>query len=124
MLNRIFSKEFNYVVNGGRSPFGLIESQKKKSFAIFGDPWGPQQLRNKNLVKHLNAANTASSSKLEDMEQAIIFFNAKPSKGIKFCIEHKFFPERPENVVNFLLNANGLSKFAIGQYLASPDTFN
>jgi len=26
MLNRIFSKEFNYVVNGGRSPFGLIES--------------------------------------------------------------------------------------------------
>ena len=58
------------------------------------------------------------------MEQAIIFFNGKPNKGIKFCIEQKFFPEKPENVVNFLLNANGLSKFAIGQYLACPDNFN
>ena len=48
------------------------------------------------------------------MEQAIIFFNEKPNKAIRYFIEHHFFPEQPENVVNFLLNANGLSKFAIG----------
>jgi Sec7-like guanine-nucleotide exchange factor len=48
------------------------------------------------------------------MEQAIIFFNEKPHQGVKFCIEQGYFPERPDIVVNFLLNAQGLSKFAIG----------
>lgn len=53
-----------------------------------------------------------------------MLFNEKPSKGIRFCIDQGFFPERPEIVANFLANAQGLSKFAIGQYLADPNDFN
>jgi Sec7-like guanine-nucleotide exchange factor len=40
------------------------------------------------------------------------------------CIDKGLFTKRSDLVVNFLLNAPGLSKFAIGQYLASPDDFN
>lgn len=65
-------------------------------------------------MKHISAANNASQKKMEDIEQAIIYFNEKPSKGVQFCIEQGYFPEKPEIVVNFLLNAQGLSKFAIG----------
>lgn len=118
-LTRLYSKEFyNPFIASPRN------SSQKKSAAIFGDPWGTLQIRNKDFVKHISAANTVASKKMEGIEYAIILFNEKPDKGVKYCIDHGFFPARPDIVVNFLLHAHGLSKFAIGQYLASPDPFN
>ena len=51
-------------------------------------------------------------------------FNENPNKGIKFCLESNLFSNRATSIVKFLLHTSGLSKFAIGQYLASPDQMN
>lgn len=75
-LTRIYSKEFyNPFIN---SPLGV--SSQKKSMAIFGDPWGPMQMRNKDLVKHISAANSVTAQKMEGIEQAIIYFNENQTK--------------------------------------------
>ena len=49
-----------------------------------------------------------------------MFFNEKPKTGIDFCIKHKLLSE--DDVCNFLLKTKGLSKYAIGEYLAEPNS--
>ena len=93
----------------------------KKS--IFGDPWGNSRDRNKNLIVDLMKGNMQlDAEKLT--EEATIIFNENPNRGIQFCIESNLFKNRETSIVKFLMHTNGLSKFAIGQYLASPKEMN
>ena len=93
----------------------------KKS--IFGDPWGNAKDRNKNLIAELMKGNTQQDSE-KLLEQATIIFNENPNKGIKFCIDSALFKDRANSIVKFLMHTSGISKFAIGQYLASPNEMN
>ena len=54
-----------------------------------------------------------------------LLFNEKPRDGIKFCIEQGIISKNghPKKIAKFLKNtSDGLSKFAIGQYLGSHHT--
>jgi len=58
------------------------------------------------------------------LEQATIIFNENPHKGIQFCIESGIFSNKASSIAKFLQCTSGLSKFAIGQYLATPKDTN
>lgn len=58
------------------------------------------------------------------LETATILFNEKPSKGIQYCIDHDLLQNKHNEIADFLLNAKGLSKFAIGEYLSDRSEFN
>lgn len=53
-----------------------------------------------------------------------MIFNENPTKGISFCIEKRLFSNKASSIAKFLQRTNGLSKFAIGQYLAAPPEIN
>ncbi|KIK65294.1 hypothetical protein GYMLUDRAFT_38736 [Collybiopsis luxurians FD-317 M1] len=52
-------------------------------------------------------------------------FNFKPKRGISFLLETGFIPSKsPQDIANFLLNTDGLSKAMIGEYLGEGDEEN
>ncbi|KAK2466184.1 hypothetical protein APHAL10511_001826 [Amanita phalloides] len=52
-------------------------------------------------------------------------FNFKPKRGVHFLADAGFIPSRtPEDVANFLLTTDGLSKVMIGEYLGEGDEDN
>lgn len=57
----------------------------------------------------------------EEMEQAVELFNCKPKKGIAFLIESHIINDDPKAIVNFLLNATGISRHKIGDYLGAKE---
>ena len=91
--------------------------------SIFGDPWKQSHVRDKNLIQSLIQGNTQRDSE-KLLEQAAMIFNENPNQGIKFCIEQKLFSDKASSISKFLQLQSGLSKFAIGQYLASPKEMN
>jgi len=91
--------------------------------SIFGDPWNQNNVRNKNLLAELIQGNTQVPAE-KMLEQATIIFNENPEKGIQFCLMSKLFSNKASCIAKFLQSASGISKFAIGQYLASPNEMN
>lgn len=52
-------------------------------------------------------------------------FNFKPKRGIDFLLQHGFLRSRqPSDIARFLLNADGLNKAQIGEYLGEGDAEN
>ncbi|KAG8836919.1 guanine nucleotide exchange protein for ADP-robosylation factor [Serendipita sp. 400] len=52
-------------------------------------------------------------------------FNSKPKKGINYFLDKGFIASRtPKNIAAFLINADGLSKTSIGEYLGEGDEEN
>ena len=90
---------------------------------IFGDPWAASKARNKNLIAEIMKGNDEEDAQ-RLFEQATIIFNENPHRGIAFCIDSQLFSRRASSIAKFLWNTSGLSKFAIGQYLGSPDEMN
>ena len=76
------------------------------------------------MAKGLIEFNEQENFEDKWLETATILFNEKPSKGIQFCLEHQLFQNKHNEIADFLLNAKGLSKFAIGEYLSDRNEFN
>ncbi|KZW03822.1 hypothetical protein EXIGLDRAFT_743524 [Exidia glandulosa HHB12029] len=59
------------------------------------------------------------------MMEGIRKFNSKPKKGIEFFIDVGFIPTNSaQDIAKFLLETDGLSKAAIGEYMGEGDEFN
>eukprot|EP00656_Telonema_subtile_P013236 TRINITY_DN16713_c0_g1_i14.p1 TRINITY_DN16713_c0_g1~~TRINITY_DN16713_c0_g1_i14.p1 ORF type:complete len:838 (+),score=208.03 TRINITY_DN16713_c0_g1_i14:263-2776(+) len=58
----------------------------------------------------------------EELERAVELFNEKPKKGLQYMTDNGFFRAPPDNlhdIVRFLLEPQGMSKYQIGQYLGT-----
>jgi len=76
------------------------------------------------MAKGLIEFNQQENFVNKQLETATILFNEKPSKGIQYCIDNGLLQNKHIEVAEFLLNAKGLSKFAIGEYLSDRNDFN
>ncbi|KAI0248451.1 hypothetical protein BJV78DRAFT_1235950 [Lactifluus subvellereus] len=67
----------------------------------------------------------SAKQKKTTLMEGIKRFNEKPKKGIQFLVEAGFIPSKaPEDVAEFLLSTDGLSKAMIGEYLGEGDEVN
>ena len=66
----------------------------------------------------------AQKDRREMLSKAVLLFNRKPKRGVKFAIENKIVDGKPESVARFLLNTPKLNKDMIGEYLGEEDKFN
>ncbi|KAF5393632.1 hypothetical protein D9757_000052 [Collybiopsis confluens] len=67
----------------------------------------------------------SAKQKKTTLLEGIKKFNFKPKRGISFLIETGFIPTKsPQDIANFLLNTDGLSKAMIGEYLGEGDEEN
>jgi len=94
----------------------------KASDFLLGDEWNFKKKQPAFVSEILKMNQQTTSDKF--VEQGILLFNERPKKGIDWCIQKKILLRDPARIVEFLLETKGLSKFAIGQYLADPDDFN
>ncbi|KAL1916268.1 uncharacterized protein VTP21DRAFT_5885 [Calcarisporiella thermophila] len=123
----------------------LEESEKSSKSRPVILPKNPLQALSMNdLTRHPNLSSASvhsmngSSADGEDhpsqIEQmmsrkqlllkGILLFNSKPTKGMRFLIEHGFVEDTPDAQVTFLLTTGNLSKAAIGEYLGEGDAAN
>ncbi|EJD53498.1 Sec7-domain-containing protein [Auricularia subglabra TFB-10046 SS5] len=59
------------------------------------------------------------------LNEGIKKFNFKPKKGIEFFLDTGFIPSNtPQDIARFLLETEGLSKAAIGEYMGEGDDLN
>ncbi|KAF8639703.1 hypothetical protein AX17_000965 [Amanita inopinata Kibby_2008] len=67
----------------------------------------------------------SAKQKKTTLLEGIKKFNFKPKRGIQFLVEAGFIRSRaPEDVANFLLTSDGLSKAMIGEYLGDSNEEN
>ncbi|KAF9075862.1 hypothetical protein BDP27DRAFT_1314622 [Rhodocollybia butyracea] len=67
----------------------------------------------------------SAKQKKTTLLEGIKKFNFKPKRGISFLIDTGFIPSKtPQDIANFLLNTDGLSKSMIGEYLGEGDEEN
>lgn len=58
------------------------------------------------------------------MQEGIALFNKKPRKGVEFLIKAEKLGSTPEDVAAFLINATGLDKTMVGDYLGEKEEFS
>ncbi|ESK97600.1 sec7 guanine nucleotide exchange factor [Moniliophthora roreri MCA 2997] len=67
----------------------------------------------------------SAKQKKTTLLEGIKKFNFKPKRGVQFFIETGFIPSSsPQDIARFLLNTDGLSKAAIGEYLGEGEEEN
>ncbi|EJF62771.1 Sec7-domain-containing protein [Dichomitus squalens LYAD-421 SS1] len=67
----------------------------------------------------------SAKQKKTTLLEGIKKFNFKPKRGVDFFLETGFIPSRePKDIARFLLETDGLSKVAIGEYLGEGDAEN
>ncbi|KAG6550387.1 hypothetical protein Mapa_008350 [Marchantia paleacea] len=59
-----------------------------------------------------------------EFQEGIALFNKKPRKGVEFLIKAEKLGSTPEDVATFLMNATGLDKTMIGDYLGEKEDFS
>ena len=87
---------------------------------LWGNEWNEKEMI-PDLAVNLIAYHENYNAQDALLEKAVMLFNEKPVSGLNFCIKHAVIADKPTEISKFLLETNGLSKYAIGEYLSEPD---